>query len=124
MLAVQLYGVVALGLVCVPFPNFGHVLTFMNPPLLALGLLFVYALSVAVLAGVGLKQLCSGARRGGELCPARQLDAPSDQQGLERERRRGRICGVHQFELPAVGLLPDPLGALIPNSDFTEMEHT
>jgi hypothetical protein len=35
----------------------------MNPPFLGLGLLFVYALSVAVLAGVGLKQLCSGARR-------------------------------------------------------------
>ncbi len=61
MLAVRFYGAVALCLVIVLTQ--GHMLTSMNPPFLALGLLFVYALSVTVLAGVGLKQLCSGARR-------------------------------------------------------------
>jgi hypothetical protein len=62
MLAARLYGAVALCLVSVPIYD-GHRLTSMNPPFLALGLLFVYALSVAVLAGVGLKQLDCGVRR-------------------------------------------------------------
>src|SRR5258708_17718246 len=59
--AVQLYGVVALGFVWIAIQ--ARMLTFMKPPVLALALLFVYALSVVVLAGVGLKHLCSGARR-------------------------------------------------------------
>jgi len=61
MLAVRSYGVAALCFVWIA--TRGHQLTFMNPEFLALALLFVYALSVALLAGVGLKQLCSGARR-------------------------------------------------------------
>ena len=61
MLAVRSYGVVALGFVWIAIQ--ARMLTFMNPPFLALALLFMYALSVAVLAGVGLRQLRSGARR-------------------------------------------------------------
>src|SRR6266404_1099396 len=60
MLAVRSYGVVALGFVWIAIQ--ARMLTFMKPPFLALALLFVYSLSVVVLAGVGLKHLCSGAR--------------------------------------------------------------